>query len=133
MSAHREREPQVWEEWAVARAWEDFSRVAGLARMVAPFAIEDWATNNPVPGANGSACGSRVLARRLIDAVVLVDTLLRDMKRRSRKAHGAVKRYLDQGRVAVELRPALAEGKRFVFDWLIDAARRDAQVTQEVT
>lgn len=93
--------------------------------MIPEYDLSQWATTNPVPGANGNGYRSAMLARRLIDGLVLVDALLTDLKRSSRKAHAAVRAYLDDGRVRVEQRPALTQGKRLVYEWLRRAAERD--------
>lgn len=116
-SARLDREPQVYARWAVERTWRDFVRLAVLVLALPPFALSDWETKNPVP-ATGNGFRSVDLARRLISGLVLVRALLQDMKRSERSAYRAVKYHLDEGRCPVGTEHDLADGKRFIWEWL---------------
>lgn len=124
-SLKADRECLAFPTWAVYRTWPRFVGLARVCRMLPPFVWSEWETRNPVPGANGNGYHSVVLARRLVDGLVLVNALLVDLKHSSRKAHAAVRAYLDDGRVRPEQRPALTQGKRLVYEWLRRAAERD--------
>ena len=93
--------------------------------MLPEYDLSQWARHNPLEPNAGNGYGSAMLARTLINGLVLVNALLRDMRRTSPKAYAAVSRYLDKGRVDLKQRPALTKGKRLAYDWLVRAAKRD--------
>ena len=126
MAARRNRAALPFEEWARERTWEDFARIVRVAQRVPKFALSDWATENPIAMVGGRAYRSRVLARRIIDAVVMSQTVMKALQRHSRKAYRAAQTYFEDGRVAPDQRPSLTRAKRFVFDWLRSAATEEA-------
>ena len=117
-----------FEIWAVDRTWKVFVPLYHLSQHIQPFALRDWATNPPIPGAKGKGFSSTVLARRVISGLVLCNAVMKDLRADSRKAHAAVKGWLDTRRVAKGQERALAKGKRFIFDWLVRAAELDARI-----
>jgi len=121
-SARAGREPAVFERWAVEATWTDFVRLARLVLALPPFALDDWETANPIPMVSRNAPRSTVLARRLIDALVMVQQLLKNMREADRGVASAVKRYIRDGHRSPT---RLAVGKRYAYDWLVAAARRD--------
>jgi len=121
-SARAGREPAVYEQWAVEATWIDFVRLARLVLALPPFALDDWETANPIPMVSRNAPRSTVLARRLIDALVMVQQLLKNMREADRGVASAVKRYIRDGHRSPT---RLAVGKRYAYDWLVAAARRD--------
>ena len=121
-SARAGREPAVYERWAVEATWTDFVRLARLVLALPPFALDDWETANPIPMVSRNAPRSTVLARRLIDALVMVQQLLKNMGEADRPVASAVKRYIRDGHRSPT---RLAVGKRYVYDWLMAAAKRD--------
>ncbi len=122
-SARAGREPAVFEQWAVEATWTDFVRLARLVLALPPFVWDDWETNNPVPVMGRNTCRSTVLARRLINALVMVKQLLGDMKDQNRAMASAVRRYINDGHRSPS---RLAQGKRYAYDWLVRAAEKDA-------
>lgn len=117
--------PEVFDRWATEATWQDFVRLARLVEALPPFALSDWATENPVPGgARGHCSRSRILARRLISALVMVAAAL-DSLRRHRRACKAVRMYLASGRVIGGFEQALAEGKRELYDWFCAQAQQE--------
>lgn len=121
-SARADREPAVFERWAVEATWIDFVRLARLVLALPPFALDDWETANPIPMVSRNAPRSTVLARRLIDALVMIQQLLRNMKEKDRPVASAVKRYIRDGHRSPT---RIAAGKRYAYDWLVAAAKVD--------
>lgn len=126
-SARNSREPAVFEQWAVEATWTDFVRLARLVLALPDFALSDWETTNPVPRVGRSSYHSTVIARRLINALVMVQQLLGDMKEHNRAVAAAVRHYLTNGHRSPT---RLAAGKRFTYDWLVAAAKRDLTSAQ---
>lgn len=126
-SVRAEREPAVFERWAVEATWTDFVRLARLVLALPPFALSDWETANPVPRVGGRVCHSTVIARRLINALVMIQQLLGDMKKHNRAVAAAVRHYLSNGHRSPT---RIAVGKRYVYDWLVTAAKRDLTSAQ---
>ena len=118
-SARADREPAVFERWAVEATWTDFVRLARLVLALPPYALDDWETANPIPSVSRNAPCSTVLARRLINALVMVQQLLKNMKEKDRPVASAVKRYIRDGHRSPT---RLAVGKRYAYDWLVAAA-----------
>ena len=125
-SARFDREPMDRQRYYVERTWRDFVRLAQLVEALPSFALKDWATANPVPGGSGGQFASRSLARRLIGAFVLVDALMKELRRQSRRRHGAVRHYLDNGKVRPGQELLLAQAKRWIFDWLSKTSQGSA-------
>ncbi len=121
MSAYREREPAPYDQWAREATWLDFVRLARLVLALPPFAFKDWATANPVASVNGSGYRSVVLARRLINALVMVNQLLVSMKGWNGEVAVVTKRYLLHGRRS----SLLSEARVYVYEWLLAAAELD--------
>jgi len=113
----------LFEPWAVQKTWPYFVRLACLVEALPKFCLDDWETENPVPAARGNSFKSRVLARRLISALVLVQTLLGDMKRENRRAWKAARSHLDRAHSQDD--EGLAHAKRYVYDWLRQRAQID--------
>jgi hypothetical protein len=127
MSARCAREPITRQRFYVERTWTDFVRLAQLVEALPPFALKDWATSNPVPGGQGGQFASRMLARRLIGAFVLVNAIMKELRRQSRRRHAVVRHYLDNGgRVRPGQEKLLAQAKRWIFDWLIHTSEGPA-------
>lgn len=123
-SARWSRMPELFDRWATEATWRDFVILARLVDRLPPFTIADWRTENPVPGGHGGVFRSRILARRLISALVLVAAALDDL-RRHRKAYKAVQLYLASGRVIGGFEFALADGKRLLFEWFCSQAQQE--------
>lgn len=128
--------PMMFEPWAVDRTWTRFATLAALVEAlpvkeqhvllkgnILPF-WEGWETEYSEVHTQAAAFQGRILARRLVSALVLVQTLLGDMKREKRTGYKAVRFYLDKGRCEVGCEKALACGKRYVYDWLKQRAER---------
>lgn len=124
-SARYDREPQPFERWAVSKTWPYFVRLARLCEIIPEYTIDEWATANPVPGVNGNGYSATVLARRLIDGLVLTRSVMNYIRCRSDVAHGVVRGYLKDGRVYPGHERALAKGKRLVWDYLKHAAETE--------
>lgn len=107
---------KAFDEWAVNRAWDDFAVTARYALLVGPFRLEDWETRPITPGSSAGAFGPRSLSRRVVDGLLLVQSILAAMPRQMR-FH--TKRYLLHGRK----HEVLGEARRFVYDWLIGCAQ----------
>lgn len=131
-SARFDREPQPFERWAVTRTWPKFVRLARLCAVIPEYDLSQWETKNPVPGANGTGYSATVLARRLIDGLVLTRAAMTHVYRCSHSAHAAVKAYLDDGKVCPGEERALAKGKRLVYDWLRKAAETEEVLSQRI-
>lgn len=119
-AARRDREPAPYDMWAREATWLDFVRLARLVLVLPPFVWADWATANPVPS-GGCGFHSTVIARRLIDALVMVRQLLKDMKAKDRAMARATREYLKEQRRS----PLLGEARVFVLDWFLRAASID--------
>ena len=131
-SIRRDRECLPFEQWAVSRTWRDFCNLARLCRTIPQYTLDQWETYNPVPGADGSSYSSTVLARRLIDGLVLTRAALTHLYRVSRRSHAAVKAYLDDGRIQPGQERALGQGRRLIYDWLIRAAETEKVLSQSI-
>jgi len=129
-SARYDRESIPFERWAVTRTWPKFVNLARLCAVIPKYDLDQWETKNPVPGVNGNGYSSVVLARRLIDGLVLTRAAMTDVYRRSRSSHAAVKRYLEDGKVYPGEERALGKGKRLVYDWLKRAAETEEVLSQ---
>jgi hypothetical protein len=121
MAAYRQSEPAPYDQWAREATWLDFVRLARLVLALPPFALKDWATANPVPSVNGSGYHGTILARRLINALVMVNQILLSMKKWNGEAAVVTKRYLLHGRRS----PLLAEARIYIYEWLLAAAELD--------
>lgn len=106
-----------------------FVRLAGFCKVIPKW---EWATSNPTPGANGSGYSSTVLARRFVDAQILVRAAMTYVYRCSHGAHAAVKAHIDHGRVGPGGERALAKGKRLVYDYLKQAAETEEVLCQRI-
>lgn len=131
-SARYDREPQPFEKWAVNKTWPYFVRLARLCAVIPEYDLSQWETKNPVPGSNGTGYSATVLARRLIDGLVLTRAALTHVYRHSHSAHAAVKAHLDDGRVYPGEERALAKGKRLVWDYLRAAAETEKVLSQAI-
>lgn len=109
----------------MGKTWPFFVRLARLSQVIPQYSLDQWATENPVPGANGSGYSSTVLARRLIGGLILTRAVLTHLYRVSRCSHAAVKAYLDDGKVQSGQERAMGKGKRLVYDWLVRAAETE--------
>lgn len=114
-----------FERWAVSRTWSKFVNLARLCAVIPPYDLDQWATTNPVP-TNG-AYSSTVLARRIIDGLVLTRAAMKYVYRCSHGAHRAVKAHIDKGKVSPGDERALGKGKRLVYDYLRQAAETEVR------
>ncbi len=119
-----DRESIPFERWAVEKAWPTF---VNLARFCAVLPEYEWPTSNDIPC--GTGYSSVVLARRLLDAPILVKAAMSYVYKRSHHAHSAVKEHINKGRVSPGNERALAKGKRLVYDYLRQAARTEEALT----
>ena len=112
--------PAPFREWAIERTWEDFTRLARLVLSLPPFALKDWATSNPIPSVTGRGFHSTILARRLIDGLVLIRQLMAEMKEWEPSVADSVRRWLKgQGGVHAS---RIKRAKPWLYDWLVRAA-----------
>ena len=121
-----DRPAQAFTRWAVEVTWRDFERLARLVLALPPFALNDWETHSPIGAGHGGGYRSTVLARRLIGALLLVRQALLGLQQ-WRRAYAAVKCHLERGKVAPGQERALGLGKRWLYEWLVRAAQRNAQ------
>ena len=119
-----DRESIPFERWAVMRTWPKFVNLARFCAVIPPYTLKDWPTADLIPCGNGYS--STVLARRLMDAPILVKAALAYVYRRSHGAHKAVKEHIDRGKVYPGNERALGKGKRLVYDYLKQAAETEA-------
>ncbi len=129
-SARFDREPQPFERWAVDKTWPQFVRLARLCEVIPEYTLSQWETKNPVPGANGTGHTATVLARRLIDALIVTRRAKTYIYSHSRAAHSAVEVYLGRGKVHPGDERALAKGKRLLWDYLRRAAETEASLSK---
>ncbi len=125
-----DRESLPFERWAVMRTWHKFVNLARLCEAIPEYTIEEWATANVVPGANGHGYSSTVLARRITEAAVLTKAAMSYVYRCSHRSHSAVKEHIDKGRVYPGNERALGKGKRLVYDYLKQAAETEKVLCQ---
>jgi hypothetical protein len=130
-STRLNREALPFKAWAISRTWEKFVNLARLAAVIPAYTLNDWETHNPVPGANGGKPTSTVLARRLLDALVLVTGIMAHLYRVSRRSHAATKAYLRDGKIQPGQERALGEARTLVFEWLIQAAAKDGAILSQ--
>lgn len=114
------------------RTWPKFVNLARLCEAIPEYTIEEWATANVVPGANGHGYTATVLARRILDGSILTNAAMSYVHRVSRGAHHAVRTHIDHGRVEPGGERALAKGKRLVYDYLRQAAETERVQCQRI-
>lgn len=124
-SARLDRESQPFERWAVGKTWPQFVRLARLCEVIPKYDLDQWETKNPVPGVGGNGYSSVVLARRVIEGLVLTRAAMAYVYRCSHGAHRVVRAYLKDGKVCPGGERALAKGKRLVYDYLKQAAETE--------
>ena len=107
----------------MVRTWPPFVNLARFCTVIPPYTIKDWKTAVSLPGT--SVYSSTVLARRLIDAPILVKAALTYVYKRSHHAHSAVKEHIDRGKVYPGNERALGKGKRLLYDYLKQAAETE--------
>jgi hypothetical protein len=100
--------------------------------VIPAYDLDQWETHNPVPGANGTGYSATVLARRLIDAQILIKAAMTYVYRCSHGAHAAVKVYIGDGKVGPGCERKLAKGKRLVWDYLRAAAKTEEVLSQRI-
>ena len=127
-----DRESLPFERWAVMRTWPKFVNLSRLCESIPPYTRDEWATANAVPGANGSGYTASVLARRILDGLIVTRRAMNYVYCRSRGAHAAVGAHIDLGRVPPGQERALAKGKRLVYDYLKRAAETEEHLTRKV-
>lgn len=125
-----DRESLPFERWAVMRTWPKFVNLTRLCESIPPYTRDEWATAATMPGANGSGYTASVLARRILDGLILTRRAMNYVYCRSRGAHAAVSAHIDHGRVTPGSERALAKGKRLVYDYLKHAAETEAELTR---
>ena len=114
----------------MVKAWPQFVRLARLCAVIPKYDLDQWETKNPVPGVSGNGYRSVVLARRLIEGLVLTNAAMTHVYRCSHGAHSVVKAYLAYGKVRPGDERSLAKGKRLVWDFLKRAAETEEALSQ---
>ncbi len=119
-----------FDQWATAKVWPPFVNLARFCERIPEFCRGEWATVDQAPGRNGYS--SSVLARRLIEAPILVKAALVYVYKRSHGAHAAVRAHIGRGKVEPVHRTPLAKGKRLVFDYLKHAAETEEALSRRI-
>lgn len=128
------RMANTFDEWAIERVWTDFVSAARFIDSLPPVDQHhlenkgemfaqwgDWETaGDGLPSArkrSGQSHGAKNLARNVLSKLIIAKAILRDLRKHDRPAFVAVRRFVKNSHKRIDAE-ALAEGKRFVFDWL---------------
>ena len=129
-ATNHHRESMPFEVWAVTRTWPKFVNLSRLCAVIPKYDLDQWETANPIPGVNGNGYSSVVLARRILDGLILTRAAMTYVYRCSHRSHAAVMAHIDHGRVGPGGERALGKGKRLVYDYLRQAAETETVLSR---